>query len=118
MIKGKRLLPIKSSMAALAVFAQSPQMRILFRMATCAGCVCAAKLVTVAVAPGTGCFDMSADQWVICQTMVEAGFLERNEREVTTVMFAMTGFARLRPRSGFAMKSRRLLNVGGDPLMT
>lgn len=118
MIEGKRLFPIKYRMAALAVLAQPPQMRIFFGMAGRAGGGRTAKLVAVSVTSHACRLGVAPHQRIIGQVVIEANLLESNERELTAMMFAMASFARLRLCRRLAMKPLRLLNVRCDTLMT
>lgn len=93
-------------------------MWVFLGMAGCTGGRRTAILVGSAMASRTGRLGVPPDQWVIGQVMIEANLLERNQCKFSAMMFAVTGFARLRFGRRLAMKSLRLLDVGCDTLVT
>lgn len=93
-------------------------MWVFLGMAGCTGRRRAAILVGRAMASRTGCLGMPTNQRVVGQIVIEADLLERNQCKFAAMMFAMTGFARLRFGRRLAMKPLRLLDVGCDTLVT
>lgn len=93
-------------------------MRVLFRMAIGACGRQAAVMRIIAVAPGTRCFCVTAEQWVICQLMIEACAIETGQLIAAPMMLAMTGFAGLRPRRRFAVIPPAALHVCRNAFMT
>jgi hypothetical protein len=98
MVKWQWLLPVKDCVTGLAIFAEPPKMRILLSVAIGTGRVQAAVMRVVPVAPGACGFCVPANQGIIGQLMIEAVAIKACQLRASSVMLAVTDFARLASR--------------------
>lgn len=95
MIKWLLFLPVKFSVARLAVFAQSSQMGLLLCMARCARLRCCPKMGACAVTSRALCLGVPPDEGIVGELMVERRPIEMRQRKSPTMMFAVANFAGL-----------------------